>query len=74
MQNEIRTILEAFYHNGRWGRQRASVYEQDGFYYFNNGFADPLRCDDLADAEAYFTAFLADRKPVKQIGVMLEYA
>lgn len=57
------TILQAYYHNGRWGTQRASVFVEGGRAFFNNGFADALCCHSLADAEAHFHSFIADMTP-----------
>lgn len=57
------TILQAHYQNGRWGTQRASVFVEGGHAFFNNGYADSLRCRSLADAEAHFHSFLADKVP-----------
>lgn len=56
-------ILHAYYRNGRWGTQRASVFVEGGRAYFNNGFADSLCCRSLADAEAHFHSFIADMIP-----------
>ena len=67
----MQIIMEAYYRNGRWGTQRASVFVEDGRAYFNNGFYDPLFCRTLADAENHFHGFIAARIPADAHSVRL---
>lgn len=58
------TMLEAYYWNGAWAVQRASVVlDHDGRSLFCNGYADPMLFPRLSEAESAFYEFLADKKP-----------
>ena len=64
-------IQKAYYQNGRFGDNCASVgYDDSEFYgrgyYFCNGYGDPWACKTQIEAEAMMTHFLDDKKPAFQ--------
>ena len=57
-------ILEAYYRNGRFGHNHATVrLHDDGHCTFCDGSGDPWRVRDIAEAEEWFRDFMADKVP-----------
>lgn len=61
----METLIAAFYHNGRFDVQRASVSrDADGSFVFCDGHGDPWACKSYADAKARMIAYMADKRIV----------
>jgi hypothetical protein len=61
-RNEMQTIRETFWQNGRFDTQRASVtLWDDGRYTFCDGHGDPWACKSLDDALTRMDDYLADK-------------
>jgi len=57
-------IISAYYRNGRFGTNRASVStDATGAGYFCDGYGDPFRYATILDAERAFADFIADMIP-----------
>ena len=57
-------ITSAYYRNGRFGTNRASVStDASGAGYFCNGYGDPIRYANAPEAESAFYNFIADQIP-----------
>ena len=61
---QLNPIMTAYYRNGRFGTNRASVStDATGAGYFCNGYGDLFRYATVLDAERAFTNFIADMIP-----------